>query len=113
MSITSNIQFTEKARTWLNNKIILSQKSHWYNLRERNVAIYQVKSVFSSFLSFPTSYNTAQLALHIKRNEDLLLLILPNPHNPSYNNALSTLSDLIEYAGKIITENNLQELLAK
>jgi len=105
-------EFREKAKNWLNNKIILSEKSpEWY--KDKTSALICIKHQFSSFLSFTQNYSVGDLALKIKRNEDLLFMLLPNPHNYSYNKALLTLNELLEYATDFVNSHNLQNLVSK
>lgn len=107
----SNEQFREKAKNWINHKIILSQKSDWYKVKNRRDAVFHIKNIFSSFLQFPSKYNLAQLALQLKKHEDILMIALPVPGNPSYETAFNSLTDLLNKANEIINEHNLQSLL--
>lgn len=109
--IISNEQFKEKAKTWLNHKLILAKSSQWYKVHGMPTRIEHLKNIFFPFLSLPNQYSVCQLAVHIKKHEDLLFAVLPMPGNPSYENALAMLTNLIEKATEIIETNQLQTLL--
>jgi len=105
-------EFRTTAKKWLNHKILLSDKSAvWYNEKYRRTAMFHVKSIFSSFLTFPANYNINMLAFQIKKHEDFLLAILPNPQNNAYNSAVVTLQELLKFAGEFLKENNLESLI--
>ncbi len=107
----SNEEFLIKAKNWINHKIILSQKSTWYNRQPRKDAICHIKNIFSSFLQYPLQYNVSQLAIQVKRHEELLMAVLPIPQNPTYQNAFNGLSQVLLKATEIIQQNNLQSLI--
>jgi len=100
-------EFISKSRTWLNHKIILSRSSNWYKTKGIKTALIYVQSNFASFLNTKGQYSAGQLALLIKRNEALLETILPIPNNPSYQNSLTVLNQLINEAENIINQYNL------
>ena len=100
-------EFISKSRTWLNHKIILSKSSNWYKIKSVKTALIYVQSNFASFLSTNGQYSAGQLALLIKRNEAFLEIILPIPNNPSYQNSLTILNQLINEAENIINQYNL------
>lgn len=103
--------FKIRAKQWINNKLILANTSTWYKQAPRKDAILHVKNLFGTFLNFPSNYSIAQLAIQLKRHEDLLLVILPIPHNPSYEKAFNTLSELMAFATEFIDNNNLKHML--
>jgi hypothetical protein len=107
----TNEEFKEKAKAWIHHKLILAKNSEWYAVNPRKDAVFHVGNIFNAFLQFPKNYQVAQLALQIKKHEDLLMVILPIPNNPAYENTVSTLHDLLLKAWQIIEENNLQQLL--
>lgn len=107
----TNQEFKTKARAWINHKLILANNSEWYRPQARKDAIFHVKNLFSAFLQFPVQYNEAQLALQIKKHEDLLMNVLPVPNNPAYNTAFSTLADLLKKSTEILIQHNLQSLV--
>lgn len=107
-----NSAFLLKAKSWINNKLILSQKSDWYKKdSRRSSAIAHVKEKFATFLLYPTTYSVHQLALLFKRHEDLLMTILPVPNNPGYETAFKALVDLLKFAHDIIEDNDLKHML--
>lgn len=109
--IITNEQLKSKLKTWLNHKIILSQNSNWYKVRGRYEAVFYLKNKFSSFLIFPKNYNIAQLAIDIKRNEAFFEAALPIPNNPSYENAVEVMQQIIEKANILITDLKLEKFI--
>ncbi len=105
----SNDEFRTTFKKWLNHKIILSQSSVFY--KDKLTTVKVLKDNFSSFLTFSANYSVGQLALLIKRNQGLLEFILPIPNNPSYETAKLTLTQILDQANKIITENNLTDIV--
>lgn len=97
-------QFIEKTKTWVNHKIILSNKSNWYKSTFNKSSMHHVKSIFTPILN---NTNVCQLAIIIKRNESLLEAVLPIPNNPSYENSLLLLKQIIQEAENIIKTYNL------
>lgn len=104
----SEAQFVNQLRNWLNHKIILSRKSEAYiqDKKRKNAAI-NLTIKFSNFLNYPRNYSVGQLAIMIKRHEDLLASCLPIPQNPAYETSLATLEKLIDQAQKFINQYNL------
>ena len=107
----TNEQLRDKLKTWLNHKIILAQNSNWYKVRGRNEAVFFLKNKFSSFLNFHKTYNIGQLAIDIKRNEALFETALPIPNNPSYENAVQVLQQILEKANELIKELRLESIV--
>jgi hypothetical protein len=101
--------FKIEFKKWFLNKIILSQTSKFYANKGTTIKI--LKDKFSSFLTFADSYSVGQLALLIKRNQTLLESILPIPNNPSYDNAVIILNQLLEKSNEILTKHNLQNIV--
>lgn len=105
-------EFKDTSRKWINHKLILAEKSRdWYNEPARRAAMFFLKNKFSTFLQFPGSYNAAQLALFIKRHEDILMLALPIPNNPSYDTAFTQLTQLLKKSAEIIKQHDLESIL--
>lgn len=100
-------QFTQKAKTWLNHKIVLSRSSNWYKIPYRKMAVVKVQDNFTGFLIHTANYSVFQLAILLKRNEALLETILPIPSNPSYENSYQLLKTLLAEAESIINTYNL------
>lgn len=103
----SQTEFINQCNTWIKNKLLLSNKSHWYKIPYRHAAIQKVKQIFGKHLYENIQFSAGQMALLIKRNEALLETILPVPNNPSYQNSALILKQLIEQAEKIINQYNL------
>ena len=103
--------FKIRAKQWINNKLILANNSQWYKCTPRKDAVLHVRNIFSTFLNFPSNYSIAQLAIQLKRHEDLLMIIMPIPNNPSYETALKSLSELMLFATEFIEQNNLKHML--
>ena len=104
----SEAQFTITLKNWINHKLILSEKSKAYqeDKKKKNAAI-NVRIKFTNFLNYPSKYSVGQLAIMIKRHEDLFAAILPIPQNPTFESSLNTLNSLIEQANQIIKHYNL------
>lgn len=104
--------FKLKAKAWLNNKFILAEKSQSYKVAPRKDAVIHAKNLFADFLRFPAEkYSVAQLAVLLKRHEDLLLSIMPIPQNPSYEKAFNALSEILNYANNLINQKQLNHML--
>lgn len=101
-------QFVGQAIKWIRHKITLSNCSHWYKIPQRKAAVLNVQKLFSQFLIHQTKYSSGQMAILIKRHEGLLETILPIPNNPSYQNSLAMLNNLIAEAENIINKYNLE-----
>jgi hypothetical protein len=102
-------QFKEKAKTFLNHKLILGSVSHYYKSSFRKPQIDRAKLIFGQFLTAYKSYPVGQLALLIKRHEDLIMAIIPIPGTPSYNTSVEIATQLITEASNIIDALNLTE----
>jgi len=100
-------EFLSKARTWINHKLILSNSSHWYKTKGIKEAVIYVRGHFADFLNTKANYSAGQLAILIKRHEGHLETMLPIPNNPSYENSLLLLKQLIAEAETIINTYNL------
>jgi len=100
-------QFITTTKTWINNKIILSQRSNWYKIPQRRAAIFQVQAMFGQLLLNKAKTSAGQIAILLKRHEALLETILPIPSNPSYENSFKILKTLINEAENIINTYNL------
>ena len=103
----TQLQFKQVAKTWINNKLILSQKSNWYKIPYRKMSIVKIQDAFNGFLFNTANYSIVQLALLLKRNEALLENVLPIPSNPSYENSRHLLETLLNEAETIINTYNL------
>lgn len=109
--IVSEEQFRQKAKTWLNHKLILSKSSQWYKNPRIFSAVEHVRAIFNNFLLSPGKYNVCELAIKIKKHEDILMAVLPMPGNPSYDNAFAALTQLIRYSSELIKQQHLEHLL--
>ena len=107
-----NEKFLIRSRQWINNKLILANTSDWYKKdARRSSAIANVKDRFQGFLTYPSNFSINNLAVLLKRHEDLLLTIMPIPNNPSYQTAFNKLSEILKYATDIVTDQNLQHMI--
>lgn len=107
-----NTTFLTKTKEWINNKIILSNTSQWYKTdAKRRSAIIHIQDKFATFLQFPAKFSVHQLAILLKRHEDLLLTVLPIPNNPSYEQAFNGLVKILKYATDIIEDKDLKHML--
>jgi hypothetical protein len=109
--ILKETEFREKAKTFLNHKLILANVSHYYKCSFKKPQIDRIKLVFSAFLQVPKTYPLGQLALLIKRHEDLIINIIPIPGTPAYESSKNTAEYLIQKSGEIIDRLNLNELI--
>jgi hypothetical protein len=87
-------QFIIKVKQFLNHKLILH-------------AVFNIRDKFGTFLKFPNHYSTAQIAILIKRHENLLEIVLPIPQNPTYTTSLAALQTILHQAEQIIKIYNL------
>lgn len=101
-------QFLNEAKKWINHKLILAKSSHWYKIPYRKAAVLKINEVFGSLLITKTKYSAGQLAILLKRYEGVLEVLLPIPQNPSYQNSLQVLNQLIQQAETIINNYNLE-----
>lgn len=108
--ILKETEFRQKAKTFLNHKIILGNVSHYYKSIKKN-EVARLKLVFGPFLLVPKTYPLGQLALLIKRHEDLITALIPIPGNVAYETSMATATELIEKAGTIIDRLQLTELI--
>lgn len=111
--ITAHAQktFIENVKRFLNHKIILGQKSHYFQCSFKKQPLDRVKMIFGKMLTINTNFPVGQWALYVKRHEDLLQAILPVPGNPAYESSLNTLTELVREANNIIDALNLHDLV--
>ena len=100
----TNEDFKMKFKKWLNHKLILSQKSQWYRQKRLQDAVQHVNNIFGTFLLYPSNYNVFQLAMQVRKHEDLLMVLLPIPNNPTYESAFNTLAELLMHAEELVKQ---------
>lgn len=103
--------FIANAKRFLNHKIILGDKSHYFKCSFKKQPLDRVKLIFGKMLAPLASFPVGQWAIYIKRHEDLLQAILPIPGMPAYESSLKTLNELITEANNIIDALSLQDLV--
>jgi len=106
--MSNEATFVISCKNWIYHKIVLSAVSKSYQEdKKKKSAIFHIQNKFGGFLKFPNNYSTGQIAILIKRHEDLLQAILPIPQNPTYETSLAALQLLIKQAETIIKIYNL------
>lgn len=101
--MSNEATFIISAKNWIYHKVILSNVSKAYQEdKKKKSAMHHIQNKFGAFLKFPNNYSTGQIAILIKRHEDLLQAILPIPQNPTYESSLAALQLLIKQAETII-----------
>lgn len=106
--MSNEAKFVISCKNWIYHKVILSNVSRAYNDdKAKKHAMLHIQNKFGGFLKFPNNYSTGQIALLIKRHENLLEAILPIPQNPTYESSLAALQLLIKQAETIIKIYNL------
>jgi Ni,Fe-hydrogenase I large subunit len=108
MPVTPAI-FAEKVKRFLNHKRKLATVSHYYKASFIAQRIQQLNQVFGDFLAHPKTYPVGQLAIKVKKYEDLLMAVLPVPNNPSYESSLHAAKELITEAHEILKQLNLTD----
>lgn len=103
--------FKANTKKWINHKFMIAHNSTWYKQARQSAAIANIRERFNAFLLYPTSFSAHNLAVLLKRHEDLLLTILPIPKNPSYEQAFNSLAAILKQANDIIEANNLKHMV--
>jgi hypothetical protein len=103
--------FIASARRFLNHKIILGEKSHYYQCSFKKQPLDRTKQIFGPMLSPLVHVPVGHWAIYIKRHEELLMAILPVPGSSSYESSLKTAHDLVKQASEIIDALNLNDLV--
>jgi hypothetical protein len=95
-------EYRDILKRWLRHKLFLSNASPWYREAERRKAIGQVRNAFNEFLTNDKLFTAQKIAQRIINNEDILNVVLPIPGNPSYENSLRILNELIQYSKVVL-----------
>jgi hypothetical protein len=96
-------QFRELLKRWLRHKLFLANASPWYREAKRREAIKQVRNAFNEFLTNDKMFTANKIAQRLINNEDILNVVLPIPGNPSYENSLRILNELLQYSKTILS----------
>lgn len=103
--------FLADCKRYLQHKIILGNVSAYYKQPAIKPQLKRCALIFGDFLKNPSTYPVGQLALLIKRNEDLITILLPIPGNPSYQNSKALAEQIIKQSTDILETLNLTELI--
>jgi hypothetical protein len=102
-------QFVIQTKNWIFQKLLIASKSksEEYKRPEFVSALFHVNGKFGKFLKYPNQYSVGQLAILIKRHQELLEAILPIPSNTNYEKSLAALTKLIQESEQIINHYHL------
>lgn len=97
----TNEEFKTKTKKWLNHKLILAKKSNWYKQEKIRHIVQYTQNIFNTFLMYPNEYNAYQLAMQLRKHENLLMGLLPVPKNPTYHSAFNALAEILQHAEQL------------
>ncbi len=95
-------QFRITVKKWISHKLLLANSSHWYKIPVRAKALQQVRNAFNEFLTNDKLFTVQKIADRLLKNEDVLFVVLPIPGNPSYENSLRILNDILNFSKNIL-----------
>lgn len=68
----------------------------------RAKALKQIQNAFNEFLLNDRLFTAHKIAERLINNEEVLNIVLPIPGNPSYENSLRILNELLNFSKSII-----------